>query len=35
MSSFKNLTDISEHITLVQVIYSLGDANHAISVVGY
>ena len=29
------LKDISENVTLVQLIYSLGNVNHAISVVGY
>ena len=29
------LADISEHVTLVQLIYHLGNMNHAISVVGY
>ena len=29
------LNDISEHVALVQLMYSLGNLNHAISVVGY
>ena len=29
------LTDISENFTLVQLMVSLGNVNHAISVVGY
>ena len=29
------LTDISEHVTLVQLMDYLGNVNHAISVVGY
>ena len=29
------LTDISEHVTLVQLMEYLGNMNHAISVVGY
>ena len=33
--SYHTLTDISEHITLVQLMDSLGNVNHAISVVGY
>ena len=28
------LTEISEHVTLVQLMYYLGNVNHAISVVG-
>ena len=28
-------TDINEHVTLVQLMYCLGNANNAISVVGY
>ena len=35
MGSFDILTDISEHFTLLHLIDSLGNANHAISVVGY
>ena len=35
MGSFDILTDISEHVTLVQLMYSLGNVIHAISVVGY
>ena len=35
MGSFDILTDISEHVALVQLMDSLGNANHAISVVGY
>ena len=33
--SYDVLTDISEHVTLVQLMDSLGNVNHAISVVGY
>ena len=33
--SYDILTDISENVTLVQLMYSLGNVNHAISVVGY
>ena len=33
--SYTILTDISEHATLVQLMDSLGDANHDISVLGY
>ena len=33
--SYKILKYISENVTLVQLMYSLGDLNHAISVVGY
>ena len=29
------MTDISEHVPLVQLMYSLGNVNHSISVVGY
>ena len=32
---FDILTDISEHVTLVQLMYSLVNVNCAISVVGY
>ena len=35
MGSYNFLIDISEHFTLVQLIDSLGNANNAISVVGY
>ena len=35
MGSCDILTYISEHVTLVQLIYSLGNVNRAISVVGY
>ena len=35
MGSFDILTDISEHVTLVKLMYSLGNVNHTISVVGY
>ena len=35
MGYFDILTDISEHVTLVQFMYSLGNVNHAISVVEY
>ena len=33
--SYDILTDISENVTLVQLMDSLGNVNHAISVVGY
>ena len=33
--SYDILTDISEHVTLVQLMDSLGNVNHDISVVGY
>ena len=32
---YKILEDISEHVTLVQLMYSLGNMNHAINFVGY
>ena len=32
---YKILEDISEHVNLVQLMYSLGNVNHAISVVEY
>ena len=32
---FNILNDISEHVNLVQLMDSLGNVNHAISVVGY
>ena len=32
---FNILNYISEHVTLVQLMYSLGNVNHTISVVGY
>ena len=35
MGSYYILTDISEHVTLFQLMESLGNVNHAISVVGY
>ena len=35
MSSYDIMTDISEHVTLVQLMDSLDNVNHAISVVGY
>ena len=35
MGSFDILTDLSEHVTLVQLMDSLGNANNSISVVGY
>ena len=35
MGSFDTMIDISDHVTLVQLIYSVGNMNHAISVVGY
>ena len=34
MVAFDILTDISEHVTLVQLLEYLGNVNHAISVVG-
>ena len=34
MNEYKVLEDISENVTLVQLMYSLGNVNHAISVVG-
>ena len=34
MHEYKNLEDISENVTLVQLMYSLVNVNHAISVVG-
>ena len=33
--SFNILNNISEHVTLIQLMDYLGNANHAISVVGY
>ena len=33
--SYDILTDMSEHVNLVQFMDSLGNLNHAISVVGY
>ena len=33
--SYDILTDIGEHVTLVQLMDYLGNVNHAISVVGY
>ena len=35
MGSYDIPADISEHVTLVQLIDYLGNANHAISVLGY
>ena len=35
MGSFDILIDISEHVTLVQLMDSLGNVNNSISVVGY
>ena len=35
MGSYDIITEISEHVTLFQVIYYLGNVNHAISVVWY
>ena len=35
MGSYDIMTDISEHVTLLQLMDSLGNFNHAISVVGY
>ena len=35
MGSYDIMTDIIEHITLVQLMYYLVNMNHAISVVGY
>ena len=34
MGDYKILEDISANVTLVQLMYSLGNVNHAISVVG-
>ena len=34
MGKYKILEDISANVTLVQLMYSLGNVNHAISVVG-
>ena len=34
-SLYKILEDISKHVTMIQLMYSLGNMNHAISVVGY
>ena len=35
MGSYDIMTDISEHVILVQLMEYLGNVNHAISVVGY
>ena len=35
MGSFKLLTDISEHVTLVQLMDYLDNVNHAVSIFGY
>ena len=35
MGSHDIITDISEHVTLVQLMDYLGNVNHAISVLGY
>ena len=35
MDSYDILEDISEHVTLVQLMDYLGNVNHSISVVGY
>ena len=35
MDSYDILTDISEHVTLFQLMDPLGNVNHVISVVGY
>ena len=35
MVSFKILKDISEHVTLVNLMDYLGNVNHAIGIVGY
>ena len=35
MGSYDILTYISEHVNLVQLMYYLGNVNHAISVVEY
>ena len=35
MGSYDILTDISEHVTLFQLMDPLGNVNHVISVVGY
>ena len=34
MCEYKMLEDISAHVTLVRLMYSYGNVNHAISVVG-
>ena len=34
-STFDILNDISENDNLVQLIYTIGNENHAISIVGY
>ena len=33
--SYDILIDISEHVTLFQLMYYLGNVNHSISVIGY
>ena len=33
--SFDIIHDISENVTLVQLMDAVGDANHAVSIVGY
>ena len=33
--SYDILKEMSEHVSLIQLIYYLGNVNHAISVVGY
>ena len=35
MGSYDILKDISEHVTLVQLMNYLGNVNHGISIVGY
>ena len=35
VGSYDILVDISEHVALVKLIYSLGNVNHVISVLGY
>ena len=35
MGSYDIMTEISEHVTLFQLMYSLVNVNHSISVVGY
>ena len=35
MGSFNIFNNISEHLTLIKLMDSIGNANHAISVVGY
>ena len=35
MGSYDIMTDISENVTLLQLMNYLGNVNHAISIVGY